>query len=104
MNEIATAEEHVIEITKLFPSETSGGPDFVKAIRAPCPWTSMMPTGGVNPDEDSLRIWFDMGVVCVGMGSRLVRKDWVQSGAYPAMSNTTRTALDLIKSIRTGSS
>ena len=34
-----------------------------------------MPTGGVDATLDSIRAWFGAGVACVGMGSKLVRKD-----------------------------
>ena len=100
LNEIATAEEWGAEIVKLFPGKTTGGPDFVKAVLAPRPWTSIMPTGGVSPDEDNLRAWFDAGVVCVGMGSKLIRKDWLAAGDYDAIENETRTVLERIRSLR----
>ncbi|GIM52983.1 hypothetical protein CAPN004_20130 [Capnocytophaga cynodegmi] len=65
--EIARAEELGCEIVKLFLGGTYG-PSFVKAIRGPQPWTSIMPTGGVFPDKENLKTWFDAGVTCVGMG------------------------------------
>jgi 2-dehydro-3-deoxyphosphogluconate aldolase/(4S)-4-hydroxy-2-oxoglutarate aldolase len=61
-----------------------------------------MPTGGVTPDENNLRGWFKAGVACVGMGSQLVRKDWVQAGDFAAIENGARSALELIRSIRGG--
>ncbi|MGB1288675.1 MAG: bifunctional 4-hydroxy-2-oxoglutarate aldolase/2-dehydro-3-deoxy-phosphogluconate aldolase [Aggregatilineales bacterium] len=100
LNEIATAEEWGAEIVKLFPGKTSGGADFVKAIAAPRPRTRIMPTGGVTPDEANLREWFDAGVVCVGMGSKLVRKDDVAAGNFDAIEARTRDALALIEQIR----
>ena len=69
LTEIARAEELGCEVVKLFPGGTYG-PGFVKAIKGPCPWTNIMPTGGVSPDEDNLRSWFEAGVTCVGMGSK----------------------------------
>ena len=101
LNEIAIAEEWGAEIVKLFPGETSGGPDFVKAVLAPRPWTRIMPTGGVTPEEENLRAWFNAGVACVGMGSRLVRKEWLQAGNFAAIEDLTRTTLALIRTIRT---
>lgn len=100
VNEIAAAEEHGAEIVKLFPGETTGGPDFVKAVRAPRPWTSILPTGGVSPDEENLRAWFGAGVVAVGMGSKLVRKEWLQAGDYQAITRTARETLARIRAIR----
>ena len=74
LTEIARAEELGCEIVKLFPGGIYG-PGFVKAIKGPQPWTSIMPTGGVSPTKESLRAWFEAGVTCVGMGSKLIVKD-----------------------------
>ena len=101
LNDIAIAEESGVEIVKLFPGSTSGGPAFVKAVLAARPMSRIMPTGGVTPEEDNLRGWFDAGVVCVGMGSKLVRKDWIQAGDFEKVENGTHNALKLIQSIRT---
>ncbi len=98
--EIATAEEWGVEIVKVFPGETVGGPAFIKAVLGPRPWTRIMPTGGVSPDEKNLRAWFDAGAACVGMGSNLVRKESVQSGDFDAIQQNVQTALNLIRSIR----
>ncbi|RIV43291.1 bifunctional 4-hydroxy-2-oxoglutarate aldolase/2-dehydro-3-deoxy-phosphogluconate aldolase, partial [Flagellimonas pelagia] len=46
LTEIDRAEELGVEVIKLFPGSTYG-PGFVKAIKGPQPWTSIMPTGGV---------------------------------------------------------
>ena len=74
LSEIARAEELGCEIVKLFPGGVYG-PGFVKAIKGPQPWTSVMPTGGVSPTEESLSEWFKAGVTCVGMGSKLISKE-----------------------------
>jgi len=50
--EIGYAEELGCEIVKVFPGGSVGGPDFVKAMLGPCPWTRIMPTGGVDATED----------------------------------------------------
>lgn len=100
VTEIARAEEFGAEIVKIFPGESVGGPGFVKAVRAPRPWTRIMPTGGVTPDEDNLRAWFSSGAACVGMGSNLVRKAWTEAGDYSAIEDLTHSTLDLIRTIR----
>ena len=74
LTEINIAEELGCEIVKLFPGGTYG-PEFVKAIKGPQPWTSIMPTGGVSPSEENLSEWFGAGVSCVGMGSKLISKE-----------------------------
>jgi len=99
VTEIATAEEAGVEIVKLFPGEVFG-PKFVKAVRGPRPWTSIMPTGGVTPDEDNLRGWFEAGVACVGMGSNLLRADWIKAGEFGQIETLVAQTLALIKTIR----
>lgn len=100
VTEIAQAEEWGAEIVKMFPGTGVGGPGFVKDVRGPRPWTRIMPTGGVSPDEANLRAWFSAGVAAVGMGSNLVRKEWVQAGDFAAIEETMRRTLALIRKIR----
>ena len=97
--EIAKAEEFGCEIVKLFPGEIYG-PQFVKAIKGPQPWTSIMPTGGVSPNEESLKSWFDAGVVCVGMGSKLMVKDKEGHFDYQKIQELTETSINIIKKLK----
>ncbi len=100
-SEIGQAEELGCEIVKIFPGETVGGPAFVKSIMAPCPWTRIMPTGGVDPDEKSLREWFGAGIVACGIGSKLVTKELLEAKNYTGIEKKVRETVDLIKTIRT---
>lgn len=97
--EIARAEELGCEVVKLFPGGTYG-PGFVKAIKGPCPWTNIMPTGGVSPDEDNLRSWFDAGVTCVGMGSKMITKKFLAEKDFEGLQNLVAATLNTISSIK----
>lgn len=99
LTEIAKAEELGCEIVKLFPGGTYG-PSYVKAIKGPQPWTSIMPTGGVSPTKESIEAWFEAGVTCVGMGSKLISKEVIANEDYKGLEDTISSALDLIKSVR----
>ena len=99
LTEIAKAEELGCEVVKLFPGDVYG-PQFVKGVLAPQPWTSIMPTGGVSPTEESLKQWFDAGVVCVGMGSKLISDKVVTEKSFSELTTATRNALDIIKNVR----
>jgi len=99
LTEIAKAEELGCEIVKLFPGDVYG-PQFVKGVLAPQPWTSIMPTGGVSPTEESLKQWFDAGVVCVGMGSKLISEKLIAEKNFSELTTATKNALNIIKSIR----
>ena len=99
LTEIARAEELGCEIVKLFPGDIYG-PQFVKSVKGPQPWTSIMPTGGVSPTEDNLKGWFDAGVTCVGMGSKLISKDIITNKDFAKLEMNVRKVLAIIKSLR----
>ncbi len=99
LTEICRAEELGCELVKVFPGSVYG-PGFVKSVRAPQPWTNIMPTGGVAPTEDNLKSWFDAGVTCVGMGSKLFVKDANGGFDYGQISTIVSESLALIKELR----
>ena len=100
INEIIKAEEFGVELIKIFPGETVGGPKFIEALKGPCPRTKVMPTGGVTADEENIKAWFKSGVSCIGMGSQLVSKKFVFEKNYSLITDSTKKVLDLIKSLR----
>jgi 2-dehydro-3-deoxyphosphogluconate aldolase/(4S)-4-hydroxy-2-oxoglutarate aldolase len=75
LSEISFAEELGAEIVKIFPAKQVGGPEFIKAVKGPMPWTNIMPTGGVTPEESNIKDWAEAGAYCIGMGSQLFIKD-----------------------------
>jgi len=99
-SEISYAQELGCEIVKVFPGESVGGPTFVKNVLGPMPWTRIMPTGGVDPDEKSLREWFGAGIVAAGMGSKLITNDLLKAGDWNGIEERVRKTVDLIRSIR----
>ena len=99
LTEIGRAEELGCEIVKLFPGNLYG-PGFVKAIKGPQPWTSIMPTGGVSPERENLENWFGAGVACVGMGSKLISQKILREQAFAKLENKVGETLALIKDIR----
>lgn len=98
--EIQKAHALGVEFCKLFPGAQVGGPAFVKAMKGPCPWTKIMPTGGVSPTEESLRDWFTSGVACVGMGSKLITREAIKSKNYSHITSEVKRVIELIKKIR----
>jgi len=99
LTEITRAEELGCEIVKLFPGGTYG-PGFIKAIKGPQPWTCIMPTGGVSPTKENLEGWFNAGVTCVGMGSKLISKEIIANRDFAGLTQKVREALNIIKEIR----
>ena len=99
LGEIAKAEELGCEVVKLFPGGTYG-PEFVKAIKGPQPWTSIMPTGGVEPTEENLSKWFKAGVHCVGMGSQLISKEVIRNGDYDQLVSKVKNAIAIVQRLK----
>ena len=99
-SEIARAEELGVEIVKLFPGDSVGGPKFVKAILGPSPWTRIMPTGGVETTKDNITAWFKAGTAAVGIGSNLIRNDLIAACDYSAITATTSEILSWIREVR----
>lgn len=100
VTEISDAEELGAEIVKIFPGNSVGGPDFVKAVLGPMPWTRLMPTGGVEATQESIHSWIKAGACCLGMGSNITRKEWLANKDFKSIENTVRQVLEWIKSAR----
>jgi 2-dehydro-3-deoxyphosphogluconate aldolase/(4S)-4-hydroxy-2-oxoglutarate aldolase len=99
--EIGDAQELGCEIVKVFPGASVGGPDFVRSVLGPMPWTRIMPTGGVDASEESLRKWFGAGIVACGIGSNLVTRELLQARDYAGIEARVRDAVALARRIRT---
>lgn len=99
LSEISRAEELGCEIVKLFPGGIYG-PEFIKAIKGPCKWTSIMPTGGVSPDRENLKAWFNAGATCVGMGSKLIVKNMHGKFDLDKIQELTQNSLSIIKELK----
>ena len=100
VSEIGQAEELGVEIVKVFPGSEVGGPAFVKSVLGPCPWTRIMPTGGVDASRESLEAWFGAGVACVGIGSKLVTKELLAAGDFKTLAANVRQVVTWIEEIR----
>jgi len=100
VTEISRAEELGAEIVKIFPAPSVGGPEFVRTVRGPQPWTNIMPTGGVDPTEESMKTWFDAGVYCVGMGSNLITPAILKNKDWKQLEEKVTSLVSLYKKIR----
>ena len=99
VSEVGFAQECGCDLCKVFPGDVLG-PKFVKGLKAPMPWSMLMITGGVKPEEDNLRGWFQAGATCVGMGSNLFPKDVIAAKDWNKITALCREALDIIKRVR----
>jgi 2-dehydro-3-deoxyphosphogluconate aldolase/(4S)-4-hydroxy-2-oxoglutarate aldolase len=97
VSEISNAEEWGVEIVKIFPGDSVGGPEFVKAILGPCPWTRIMPTGGVDATKESVYAWIKAGAACLGMGSKLITKELMAAKDWSGISAKAKQVLAWVK-------
>jgi len=99
-SEIGQAEELGAEVVKLFPGPTVGGAEFLKAYLGPCPWSNIMPSGGVSPTLENLTEWFEAGAFCVGMGSQLITSDIIARKDYDQLQKVCRESMDIIQKLK----
>ena len=100
VSEIHKAHSLGVEICKIFPGEQVGGPAFVKAVKGPCPWTDIMPTGGVAATKESLTEWFGAGIACAGMGSKLITKELIAAKDWASITAKVKETIKLIEQIK----
>lgn len=100
LTEIVNAHGMGADLVKIFPAETLGGAAFVRAIKGPCPWVNIMPTGGVTISEPNLQEWFDAGVKCVGIGSGLFSKQIIASENENEITAHISKLLSIINRVR----
>jgi 2-dehydro-3-deoxyphosphogluconate aldolase/(4S)-4-hydroxy-2-oxoglutarate aldolase len=102
-NEISTAEEWGAEICKIFPGDFAGGPGFINAVMAPCPWHRLLPTGGVDATEASISEWIKAGAAAVGLGSKLISAQAIKDKNYDGIAAKTAQCVGWVQSARGGS-
>lgn len=95
ISEVGNAQEAGCELCKVFPGDVLG-PKFVKGLLAPMSWSKLMVTGGVEPTAENLTAWFNAGVYCVGMGSKLFPKEVISARDWEAVTALCRSALNHI--------
>jgi 2-dehydro-3-deoxyphosphogluconate aldolase/(4S)-4-hydroxy-2-oxoglutarate aldolase len=99
VSEVGYAQEAGCDLCKVFPGDVLGA-NFVKGLKAPMPWSLLMVTGGVKPEEANLKSWFDAGVTCVGMGSNLFPKEVIAGQEWSKITDLCKGAFEIIKKVR----
>ena len=97
-SEIAQAVKHGLKVVKFFPAEQSGGVAMIKAMAAPYSMVKFMPTGGISTKNLADYLSCDK-ILCCG-GSWMVKEDLIRSGSFDKITDMTREATALARSIR----
>ncbi|WP_026950852.1 beta/alpha barrel domain-containing protein [Algoriphagus mannitolivorans] len=96
ITEVYQAKKMGAKLVKAFPGNVLG-PEFIAAAKSVIPDLHYMPTGGVEPTSENLERWFKAGVTCVGMGSQLFKKEWIEKEEYQKLQGAVSETLRIIK-------
>ena len=94
--DVLLAHRSGADFVKLFPVGILGTA-YVKAICAPISHVKMLAVGGVN--EDNAADFMKAGVVGVGVGGNLAKKDWIEAGEFYKITETARKLVENIKNV-----
>jgi 2-dehydro-3-deoxyphosphogluconate aldolase / (4S)-4-hydroxy-2-oxoglutarate aldolase len=94
--EMLAAWQAGADMIKLFPASV-GGPDLLKAIRAPLPQLEIIPVGGV--DLNTAAEFIRKGAAALGVGSSLVNQKLLAAGSWDELE---RRASAFVEEVRKG--
>lgn len=80
--EMLAAHRAGATLLKLFPAP-AGGPAWLRAVLAPLPFLSVVPTHGVT--LDNVEQWLDAGAFAVGLVGDVFRPEWLAAGDFAAV-------------------
>lgn len=83
-SDIERALEMGLDAVKFFPAEQAGGLDYIKAVSAPYPSVSFVPTGGINVENIARYIAYEKVLACGG--SWMVNAELINAGAFDTIT------------------
>lgn len=89
-----------VDVVKVFPASSFGGPAHLKALLEPLPFLRLMPTGGV--DLGNLRAYLDAGAAGLGLGGSLVDRKSVAAEDWGRIEAAARKAVEAVAAWRDG--
>lgn len=95
--EIVRAWQAGADFVKVFPTGSLGS-QYLKDIRGPLPQIKIIPTGGITLDNAAEFI--KAGASALGIGSALVRKDWMKNRDFAAIRSAAGDWLQAVKKAR----
>ncbi|MBR0464181.1 MAG: bifunctional 4-hydroxy-2-oxoglutarate aldolase/2-dehydro-3-deoxy-phosphogluconate aldolase [Clostridia bacterium] len=86
--EIMTAFNAGADAVKLFPA-SSVGPEYIKSVRAPLSHIPVIAVGGIY--EGNVSAYMHAGCVGVGIGEKLIHREWVYSEEWNRITELAKT-------------
>ncbi len=99
LTEIHQAELWGAEMVKVFPAQQLGGPAYIKAIKGPCPWLSIVVTGGVKAEAENLKEWHNAGAEAFGLGSDLLSKELIQARDFKGLTEKIKELRKVVREL-----
>lgn len=96
--EVLTAWDAGADFVKVFPCDSAGGAQHVKALKGPFPDIPLIPTGGVT--LETVADYIRAGAAAVGVGSNLVDTKAVAAGNSERVSLAARQYVAAVKRAR----
>jgi 2-dehydro-3-deoxyphosphogluconate aldolase/(4S)-4-hydroxy-2-oxoglutarate aldolase len=96
--EVITAWNAGADFVKVFPCSALGGASYLKALKAPFPHVSLIPTGGVT--LETAASFFKAGASAIGVGSDLVNAAARAEGKPEVITKAARAYLEIVAQSR----
>jgi 2-dehydro-3-deoxyphosphogluconate aldolase / (4S)-4-hydroxy-2-oxoglutarate aldolase len=96
--EVLAAWEAGADFVKIFPAGNVGGPKYIKALKAPFPQISLVPTGGVNLETAADFVL--AGASALGVGGELVDAKALAAGHVEVIEENARKFLACVHKAR----
>ena len=91
--EIVKAYELGCDIVKLFPAVALGS-EYIKQLKGPLNDIKIMAVGGM--DSNNMQAYLKVGVNAFGLGSCLIKEEFISEGRYDLLKAHFKTYIDLI--------
>lgn len=95
--EVLRARALGADLVKIFPAHLLGGPEFIRALRAPFPDAEFLATGGISPRD--IPAYLRAGAAAVGLGSTVVDPRAVRAGRWGAIAARARSATAALRRV-----
>lgn len=90
-SDLERAVDMGLEVVKFFPAEPAGGLDYIKAVAAPFPMLTFMPTGGIHGGNIARYLAYEKILACGG--SWMATADLINHGDFSAITALCRDAV-----------
>jgi len=97
-SDLMSASNYPLKIVKFFPAEALGGLTTLRALAAPFPKLSFMPTGGLTLDNFTDYLAYPRVFACGG--SWLTKPAWLRDENYEAVREAARRTRERLDAFR----